>query len=72
MHQVELFKSVESDVKDLEAEVNKWLAESGVKVVGMFGNIALQTTSSETIATARGRGFGPSDVFLAVLYEKEE
>ena len=58
MHQVKLF--------------NGWLAETGVKVVGMFGNISPQTTSPETLAAARGRAFAPSDLFLAVLYEKEQ
>ena len=53
MHQVKFFKGIESEVSELQAEVNAWLAESGANVVNMFGNIAPQTTKPEG-ATAGG------------------
>ena len=71
MHQIKLFKSVESDVAAMEAEINAWLAESGVKVVSIVGNIAAQTMRPETLASTMGRAYAPSDLFLAVLYEKD-
>ncbi len=69
MHQIKLFKGVETEITSLEAEVNAWLAESGAKVVNVFGNIAPQTTKSET-GPGGVRAFAGSDLFLAVLYEQ--
>lgn len=75
MHQVKLFCQERRNLSDLEAEVNRWLRESGAKVVNMFGNIS----GREVLATpdwARGTGSGhrvteftPSDVFLVVVYQ---
>lgn len=68
MQQIRIFKSIESEVGDLEREINGWLQESNVKVLNMFGNIAPQTILSDT-AAGSGRAFSPSDIFLVVLYE---
>ncbi len=68
MQQIRIFKSIESEVGELEREINGWLQESGVKVVNVFGNIAPQTVNSEALG-ATGRAFSPSDVFLVVVYE---
>ena len=68
MQQIRIFKSIESEVGELEREINGWLQESGVKVVNIFGNIAPQTVLTETTSGA-GRAFSPSDVFLVVVYE---
>ncbi len=43
MQQIKLFKSLESDIGSLEAEVNAWLRESEVKVLSITGNIAPQS-----------------------------
>ena len=40
MQQIRIFKSIESEVGEMEREINGWLQESGVKVVNVFGNIA--------------------------------
>jgi hypothetical protein len=69
VHQVKLFKGIESGLGDLEAEINTWLRESGARVVSTFGNLAPQTLSPE--ASGGGRSFLPSDVFLAIVYESE-
>ncbi len=69
MQQIRIFKSIESEVSEMEREVNGWLQESGVKVINIFGNIAPQTVMSD--ASSTGRAFSPSDVFMVVLYETE-
>ncbi len=70
MQQIKIFKSIESDVSDLERDINAWLKESGARVVNVFGNIAAQTISDPE--KARGsRGFSPSDVLIALLYETD-
>ena len=68
MQQIRIFKSIESEVGELEREINGWLQESGVNVVNIFGNIAPQTVLSET-PSGTGRAFSPSDIFMVVIYE---
>ena len=66
MHQVKFFKGIESEITELQNQINDWLKSEGVKVVNIFGNIAPQTIR----AGAGGeRQFPPSDVFIAVVYE---
>ncbi len=77
MHQVKIFKSVESEVESLEQSVNQWLAESGARVVQITGNISPQTNpleggNSGGSFSAGGGGplrYPPSDILLVVLYE---
>jgi len=68
VQQIRIFKSIESDIGELEREINGWLQESGVTVINVFGNIAPQTVNAEG-AGATGRAFSPSDVFMVVVYE---
>jgi len=68
VQQIKIFKSIESDVSDLERDINAWLKESGARVVNIFGNIAPQTIADPE--KARGnRAFSPSDVLIVLLYE---
>lgn len=71
MHQIKIFKTIETELHNLEEDVNAWLVESGARVVQIFGNIAPQSIPP----TAKGSGlstteFAPSDVMLVVLYDK--
>ncbi len=70
MQQIKIFKSIESNVTDLERDINAWLKESGARVVNVFGNIAPQTISDPEKAKG-SRGFSPSDILIAVLYETD-
>jgi len=70
MHQVKIFKTVESELADLEKEVNAWIRESGARIVNITGNIAPQSGAPGSRAeTLGGVGFAASDVVLIVLYE---
>ncbi len=71
MQQVKFFKSIETELHDLEERINAWLAETGSRVIQIFGNIAPQSIPP----TAKGAGlstteFAPSDVLVVVLYDK--
>ena len=71
MHQIKIFKGMESELTTLEHDVNTWLAQSRVRVVQMIGNMAPQSISP----AAKGSGlstteFAPSDVLFVVVYEK--
>lgn len=64
MHQVKIFKSIESELWSLESEINTWIKESNAKVVSITGNIAPQTGGGGS-----GQGtFSASDVLVIVVY----
>jgi hypothetical protein len=63
MQRVKFFKSIESELGNLEKEINQWLAESKAKIISITGNIAPQTGQTEI------GSFSASDVFVVVMYE---
>jgi len=67
MQQIKLFKSVETEIAGLEGEINTWLKSSGGRIVNIFGNISPQTRGSGDPVERR---FSPSDIFIAIVYEK--
>ena len=78
MQQIKVFIGREDHTADLENEVNSWIAESGVDVVSIAGNIAPQSILPVKEATNTGisgntgltRRFAPSDIFVIVTYNK--
>jgi hypothetical protein len=70
MHQIKIFKGVESNLTGLEKEVNQWLYQSKARVANMFGNIAPQSIRPNTDPETLGKGYAPSDVLLVVLYDE--
>ena len=63
MQQVKIFKSIESEISALEAEVNQWLGETGATIISITGNISPQASSG------LGGSCSGSDVILFLLYE---
>ena len=78
MQQIKLFVGREDHTGELESEVNQWVAESGVKVLSIAGNIAPQSilpskdsgAGNLSAGNATGRRFAPSDILVIVTYEK--
>ena len=72
MQQIKIFVGREDHTEELEAEVNTWIAQSGVNVLSIAGNIAPQSIMpmKEPAAGTPGRRFAPSDLFVLVTYEK--
>lgn len=77
MQQIKIFVGREDHTSNLENDVNTWIAESGVKVLSITGNISPQSVlpskDSGTNLSATGthtRRFAPSDLFVMVTYEK--
>ena len=68
MQQIKLFKGIESERDQVEAQINAWLAKSGARVVHMSGGLTPQTVNADG-AKGAGRQFLPSDLFLAIVYE---
>ena len=71
MQQIKIFKCLENETPTFEVQVNRWLAETGVRVLNIFGNIAPQSSPTESVKGSISPGpFVPSDVVLVILYEK--
>lgn len=64
MRKIKIFKGVETELTQLEAEVNQWIEAEGVELVSVTGNIAPQTHLPNAPDT-----FSVSDVFLVLTYE---
>jgi len=70
MQQVKIFKSLESNVTELEGEVNAWIRRSGANILSITGNIAPQSSALGSTAGGLGQGaYAPSDVVIIILYE---
>ena len=64
MQKIKLFKSIESELRSLEDEMNAWIEESGARVISVTGNIAPQTGNTQQVGS-----FSASDVLIVVMYE---
>ncbi len=64
MQQIKIFKSVDTELNDLESQVNRWIASEKVRIVSIQGNIAPQAGKH-----AMQGAFSQADVLLIVLYE---
>ena len=76
MQQVKLFKNVENQITELEAQVNEWIRETGAKVISISGNIAPQSGGGAGGGEGKGIGltqsqFAASDILLIVVYEAD-
>ena len=70
MHQVKIFKGLESNLPALEKEVNDWLADSGAHVHQIFGNLAAQSGHRTEDNSLKAYPYLASDVLLVVVYGK--
>ena len=70
MQQVKIFRTIESEVSQMEAEINSWLKKSGAKVISITGNIAPQSPQTgDKKSSLSSSPFAASDVLVIVLYE---
>lgn len=79
MQQIKLFVGREDHTRDLEAEVNHWIVESGATILSISGNIAPQSVlptkgggggANLSATGTHTRRFAPSDILVIVTYEK--
>ena len=76
MQQVKIFVGLEGETNALSDEINKWIRESGAKVLQVTGNIAPQSMGGSGLGgglpgTSLASGRVPSDVLVIVLYEEK-
>jgi hypothetical protein len=65
MQQVKIFKSVDTEIQDMEKQINRWMRKSGARVLSITGNIASQLHASGGPLNS----FAASDILVIVLYE---
>ena len=65
MQQVKIFKSVDTELAEMERQINRWMRKSGARVLSVSGNLAAQSSSG----TAPMNSFAAGDVVVIVLYE---
>ncbi len=66
MQKVKLFKSIESELLNMEKEINDWVVATGARLISVSGNIAPQSNNG---ASAPLGSFSASDVLIVVMYE---
>ncbi|WP_372716836.1 hypothetical protein [Novipirellula sp.] len=65
MHQIKMFKSVDTEVADMEYQINRWMRKSGARVISITGNMSGSPNSSGGPLSS----FAANDVLVIVLYE---
>ncbi|WP_237607284.1 hypothetical protein [Roseimaritima sediminicola] len=67
IQQVKLFKTIESELPEMEQEINRWIRKHKVKVLSITGNIASHGGASGGPMSS----FSSNDILIVVLYERE-
>jgi len=70
MHQVKIFKGLESDLAALERQINGWLAAEGIRVINIIGNMSPQSPPPEKTGGIGMTPWPPSDVVVIIHYDK--
>jgi hypothetical protein len=65
MQQVKIFKSVDTEIPQMEHQINRWMRKSGARVLSITGNLASQPGSAQGPMSS----FAAGDILVIVLYE---
>ncbi|TWU44622.1 hypothetical protein Poly51_60540 [Rubripirellula tenax] len=65
MQQVKIFKSVDTELAEMERQINRWMRKSGARVLSISGNLASQSGSHGGPLNS----FSAGDVLIIVHYE---
>lgn len=66
MQQVKIFKSVDTEINEMERQINRWMRKSGARVLSINGNLTSQPSGN---GGAPLNSFAAGDVMVIVLYE---
>ena len=64
MQQIKIFKSVDSEIPEMERQINRWMRKSGAKVISISGNLANQSGGSGPL-----NSFAGGDILVIIHYE---
>jgi hypothetical protein len=65
MQQVKIFKSVDTEIPEMESQINRWMRKSGARVLSISGNLASQPSAG----TGPMNSFAAGNILMIVLYE---
>jgi hypothetical protein len=65
MQQVKIFKSVDTEIPEMERQINRWMRKSGARVLSISGNLASQPNADNGPMNS----FSAGDILMIVLYE---
>ena len=68
MQQVKIFKGVDTEIAEIEKQINRFIRKSGVNVLSITGNLASQSDGGGGPLNS----FAASDVLVIVLFEVDE
>ncbi len=49
MQQVKIFKSVDTEIPEMERQINRWMRKSGARVLSITGNLASQLNRGHAV-----------------------
>ncbi len=65
VQQIKIFKSVDTEIPEMERQINRWMRKSGARVLSITGNLAGQSGSHGGPLNS----FAAGDVLIIVHYE---
>lgn len=65
MQQVKFFQSVDTELTEMEKQINRWIRKTGVRVLSISGNLAASPKSGSGPMSS----FSASQVLIIVHYE---
>lgn len=65
VQQVKLFKGVDTEMADLEKQINRFIRKNNIRVLSITGNLS----PSPSAGTGPMNSFAGGDVLLILLYE---
>lgn len=66
MQQIKLFKFVDTEIAEMERQINRWMRKSGARVLAVNGNLAPQPQAS---SGGPLNTFAGSDILVIIHYE---
>lgn len=65
VQQIKIFKSVDTEIPEMERQINRWMRKSGARVLSISGNLASNSSGSGGPL----HSFAAGDVLIIVHYE---
>ena len=65
MQQIKIFKSVDTEIAEMEHTINRWMRKSGARVLSINGNL----TASNAASGGPLSSFAAGDILIIVHYE---
>lgn len=64
MQQVKIFKGVDTEIPDLEKQINRFIRKTGVRILSITGNLASAPSTGGPM-----NSFAAGDILVIVMFE---